>query len=352
MKSIFVVHSNITYLISLGIIQKENMSLNDVMIISDGYNCKGPIPINTVKVEANRSILRHSIARYLRLYFDPRCELYRLIDDFLDGDSFIAYVPVLHLIKKLVILHPNCIQFHFIEEGAASYFKTMTLPEYAFVYGNNNWFYPKGWRGFKQRLHCAYKEFGFKARVIETIPIAYMNHDNETRKFYCLSEEAYPALKWGEKIIVDLSSLVELFSDDYHIEKYSKINIWIGDPDVEQWYGTEPFTNCILNKLLPAIKGQPLYVRFHYRESMRQRANFIALLEQNKIEYIIIDDYQIMELVFINSNKCKCFSFQSSLLIYAKILGQETYSIAEGIPKLRTNIDEVMPCYSSFVKYI
>lgn len=352
MKYIFVIHSNITYLISLGIIAKEGLSDNNVLILSDGYNCEGPIPIKVITVEPNRHLLKQSIKKYIQLYFNPAHELYSVIDKFLKGDKFIAFVPVLHLSKKLVLLHDKCEQFHFIEEGTASYYSSMTFDEYAIVYRNKGWFYKKGFRGILERLHVAYKEFGFKTGKIESIPISYMNHDSIGRKFYGLSEMAYPAIKFGEKIIVKVSSLLDSFTWVNDISLLSNVSVWIGDPDIADRYGYDSFKQCIIERLIPAIKNNTLYIRYHYRESEIQRKIFTDILDNYSVVYRVIDEKQIMELIFLKSNNCKCYSFGSSLSMYAKILGHESYSIAKGISPFYRNIEEVMPCFSKFVTYI
>lgn len=352
MKHIFVVHSNITYLVSLGVVRKEGLDLNDILIISDGYNCSGPIPITVVKVEANRNILKKSLKRYFHLYFNPRYEIYKEIDKFLMGDKFIAYVPVLHLIKKLVLLHEKCEQFHFIEEGVAAYYETNSLEDYAYIHGKNNWFYPKGIRGLKQRIHTAYREFGFKSGVIESIPLYYMNHDSPERKFYGLSKDAHPAVSLGVKEVLDLSSLMKDFTWSNCIDDLSNKCVWIGDPDVQKWYGEDLFKKCLEDKLIPFIQGETLYVRFHYRESDTQRKDFLNILKNNSIDYVVVDDKQIVELIFIKSKSCKCIGLQSSLLIYSKLLGQDTYSVAEGIPAMKEYLEKLIPCFSHFVTFI
>lgn len=352
MKHVFVVHSNITYLISLGVISKEKYNLNDVLIISDGFSCNGPVPIVVVKTAANRTIMRSSFIRYIKLYFNPRYELYRELDNFLKGECFTAYVPVLHLIKKLVLLHPNCKQFHFIEEGTASYYTTMTFDEYAIVYNNKPWFYSKNLQGLIDRLHTAYKEFGFRSGMIESIPISYMNHDSAGRTFYCLSDDAYPALKYGKKVVLDLSLSLDSYIWKDTVLELQNVCLWIGDPDVAGRYGYDSYEHCIIEKLIPAIGNNKLFIRYHYRENIRQRKAFTGILDRYSVDYDFIDDKQIMELVFIKSKSCKCFSFASSLSVYAKILGHESYSIANGISSLKKNIDEVMPCFSKFVTYL
>lgn len=353
MKHIFVVHSNITYLISLGVIRKEGLNESDVMIISDGFTCDGPIPVTVVKVEANKAILKQSVKRYIKLFYNPWYELYQVIDAFVRDEAFIAYVPVLHLIKKLVIIHPKCTEFHFIEEGTASYMYTATLADYSIAaIENKHWIYPKGITGLKQRFHHSYREFGFKTNVIGTIPLYYMNHDKPGRKFYGFSEEAHPALHFGEREVIDMKSILRDFKFPNDIYEFKNANIWIGDPDVEKMYGEDIYLKCLENKLIPAVKGSTLYVRYHYRENKFQRQKFVSLLEKHGVKYTEIDDKQIMELVFIKSTGCKCYGFMSSLLMYATMAGHASFSIADGISPMRKYVEEVIPFFSKFVTYL
>ena len=45
----------------------------------------------------------------------------RYIEEVCEGQDFVAYIDIVHYHQKILISHPNCDSFHFMEEGMSSY---------------------------------------------------------------------------------------------------------------------------------------------------------------------------------------------------------------------------------------
>ncbi|MBQ4163274.1 MAG: hypothetical protein IJD84_10425, partial [Parabacteroides sp.] len=62
MKHIFIIHSNISYLASLGVICKERIPNKNVIFIAKKYSNEwGPIPIHNIGIRTMKDLFRHPI---------------------------------------------------------------------------------------------------------------------------------------------------------------------------------------------------------------------------------------------------------------------------------------------------
>lgn len=352
MKHIFVVHSPVTYLCSIGVINKEKIQHDDVLIISDGYNMDGPFPIMAVTVTFSQDMLFRNPKKFIRLFNDPSYYLYKLIEQFVGDDKFMAYVPVFHLIKRLVVIHPKCSGFHFIEEGMAAYYDDFSIEDYAYSpYGD--WKYYIGFKGFRQRIWAMICAFSYRIDKMACIPLFYLPYVfNRDRKFYGFS--IYSHRFASNNILLDFKEVKNSFEFEHSYSLHNE-TIWIGDPDIILIYSKEEYVKSLKEKLYPflhKIKCKILYVRFHQREDEKQRSLFLNLLQEINIQYAVIPDEKIMEFVFMESTNCNVVSYMSSLLFYASFFGHNSYSIMRGIPELYNNVNTKISYFEKIVDVI
>lgn len=350
MKHIFVVHSHITYIASLGVISKEGLLESDVLILSDGYQVNGPLPVHTTIINKNK-IPKNKLLTRLSIIFNPAKFLYNLIEDFLCGDSFVAYIPVFHLLKKFVVIHPKCVGFHFIEEGLSSYYNCFSLSYYA-MENPYPWMYNKGIKGLNERIRTAIRCLSVNKPKMEAIPLFYNSYTGDPdRHFYGLSDYSFPTS--AQKTIVSIPLVLKAYPQLAEAMSINNGVIWIGDPDIEFIVGLDAYYSSLKSFLPKFLKKEDLlFVRFHYRESESQRKMFIDFLKQNEIQYSIIDDKQIMEFVFLSSHNCKVLGVNSSLLIYARILGHDSYTLINDFPTFRAEVDKQIPVFFKLVTAI
>ena len=108
MKHIFLVHSSITYLMSLSISQFKGLDASEVLILSDHYN-SNYVPIEVIKIEDySLNFLQRMIARFnYPRYID------RVIAKKIGHEEFILYMHSALPIQKIFMTHPQCKEFHF-----------------------------------------------------------------------------------------------------------------------------------------------------------------------------------------------------------------------------------------------
>ena len=139
MKHIFTIHSPITFFSACAVIFQEKLPHEDVIIINDGYNV--PFKIGTIVdsyQQQEKGIWRKIKNFNLVKAYD------QYIKELTHGQQFIAYIDLMHAYQRLLITHPNCVKFNFIEEGTASYvvpdnllFITNGANQVTFRYKNN-----------------------------------------------------------------------------------------------------------------------------------------------------------------------------------------------------------------------
>ena len=350
MKHIFIVHSSITYLTSLGVIIQENLDLKDVVILSSGFYVNGPVKINIVDVSAKRTFSLKNIIHNFKLFYDRGYELNEIINNFVEGEKFTAYVSVFNYLERFTVIHPNCINFNFIEEGVESYHISHSISHFAISY-NANFKFKMGFEGFIERIKKSVKTFGI-TEALNTIPIfsiAY-RHDN-SKTFYCYSDEAYPFA--DNKILLNFNSIKNRFFNSLDHSDNTERNsdcIWIGNCNVfdnNQLY--HEFLKKYFLKFLTKEGIKKLLIRFHPRETKKQRLVLTKFLIKNEIDFHIIPDETIMELLLLNFPKTICVGFNTSLLLYSSYMGHKSISFGDQINKGK-NIR--YPVYRKYVGFL
>lgn len=328
MKHIFVVHSPITYLAALGAILKEKIDEKDVVIISEIFSLSyEPIPI--------ARLLKPQKSNKLNFIFQPSIQkrLYDFLDKSLNGEDFIAYIPIFHNINRFLVLHKNCKGFHFIEEGLSAYCSHFNLCTHMTIpFGSQA--LPE--KKLKNRLQQITKEviwilkgYTSKLRTIPTFYTAYV-HDPSIN-FYGFNELSHRFSENAKTI-----SFKDVFS---HYEFKSVLNlkncyIWISDPDMHITCNTtiDEYLDVIRRGYINFLKRNNItftYLRFHYRDDEKQRKRLLNFFEEESIETIVIPNHIVMELELINSENVTLFGFYSSLLFYGSLFGCKSYSIID-----------------------
>src|SRR5436309_2433551 len=118
MKHVFLVHSPITYLVSVSIISELKLPNEDSIIIFHEFDRieQADLYISVSLNEFYTKTLSKKLISYVR-HFNLVRRMDTLLDAVLKGEKFVAYVPVLTRIGKSLITNAKCCAFNFIEEG-------------------------------------------------------------------------------------------------------------------------------------------------------------------------------------------------------------------------------------------
>lgn len=334
MKHIFLVHTPITYLGALRIIQHLNIEKNDAIFLFQSF--RPNIEINEhykgIQIDghyAGSNFLKKALKRTVN--FSITAKFDKLITKVSEGETFTAYIPVVTFIHKLLITHKYCVRFNFFEEGLAQYYKEETLESINAAYSKLSWRVSISGH-FKNTLRDMYlMARGYNLKLM-ALPFSYScYHAVKHVYFYGYSADAFPLVENGRRIIIPLHT------DDFSfIPKNPKLIldnsfIWIGDPGVVHYgYDKEVYLQGIRNGCISLLKKKNInriFIKFHRDEPAVLRKEIEAVFELYKIQVIIIPDTEILELYLPGAVNVTLIGVYSSLLYYAAIMGQASYSV-------------------------
>lgn len=341
MKHVFIVHSPITYLSALGVILKENLNQEDIMILSETYNSKDlPIKIICLEEKLNK-FAQNSILK--KFYNFPLKKMNQCLETFLEGDSFIAYVSVFVATNRFLIFHKNCASFNFIEEGLAAYHTYFDVKEMvtntigrwdmSFSFSNLKIY-------IKEILWSTFQAPS-KISAIPTHYTAYATIPNIC--YYGFTEYSFPIAK--NKKTISMKDIVKNYRFTPQLrDKLDNAYIWIGDPEIySKFQNLDIYLQSIYDGYIVFLKERKInttFVKFHYRERKEHCKLIVDLFEKYDINCIVLEDV-IMEIELSESKNVTLVGFYSSLLLYAKLIGHNAYSIIDFTPlEINNLIDE------------
>ena len=339
MKHLFLVHSNITYLASLGVILRENLSINDVIIISTSkYEINYPIPTHPQLPRPFRQIFFHPIDCICVVkYIDKK------ISKMVDKEEFIAYIPALLHIHSTVITHPLCKEFHFIEEGLSVYKEQIDWHDVTYYTGFQPRYRYRGMGGVKQQIwDISLLLRGYKLEIFR-LPLLYNSFFNSCgTKFYGFSEDSFYGVRNLRRI--SLKDVCNGFEWKCYYEKLEDVDIWLGQfssaNKSEKYEKIDQYVNAIEQgcaKRLLEQGGKKIMIKFHPIEELYAKQQTLKMFNRNGIEVEIIPDNVVLEIEFFNAKNIRLYSVNSSLLMYASFLGIECNSICRFL-SYRSNI--------------
>lgn len=338
MKHIFTIHSPITYFISLGIIESLNINKNDVLLYSNGYNP----PFIDYDILLSVGSSQKTFIRKLKEFNVPKT-IDANINKIISDDKFTVYADLMSYEQRVLITHPKCEKFHFIEEGLSTYADYDDL----LLHTINDRFVPFRIdynRDVKHIISIIIRALrGFSLRMI-TMP--YNPNCYSFFKdvhFYCFSESCFPHVPAEKKHIIKFDSLKKYVKKlSYNIELNNEV-IWIDDSYVKSYNlsinNQKKMERDILNIISSKFNKKQIYIKFRPKTQNRR---LIKLVEDNKINYKIIPDNTIIEALLLNSSNCILIGNVSIVLYYASLMGHKSYSIYdrlnEKVPSIYDNM--------------
>lgn len=340
MKHIFLVHSAITYWSSFAVINHLNIDKTDAIIvfvrfkkIEDKNNRYQAVSLDEYYAQQN---IVKKIVNFFR-YFNIPQRIDRLVNAFTNNEPFMVYLPVLLLIGKSLITHPNCKGFHFIEEGTLNYYTEENLNNITTVNSKDPW-RTSLLKNFKQVLKEMYMILrGYNFRL-HGLPFTYSCYTGMKHVLYFgLTTESFPLAPPSQKVVIPFST--KNFEADY-AQKNINLNksiIWIGDAAVQtHGYSEKLYLEGIQKGCIEFMRNKNadhIFLKFHRDETTSMRRSVEHLFYENKIRFTILPDETIMELMLFNSTQVTLIGVYSSLLYYAAIMGHESLSIYEFVNK-------------------
>ena len=347
MKHIFTIHSPITFFSACAVIFQEKLAHEDVIIINDGYK----VPFKIGKIVDSYQQQEKGIWKKIK-NFNLVKAYDQYINELTHGQQFIAYIDLMHAYQRLLITHPNCVKFNFIEEGTASY----VVPDNLFfiTYGAKHVTFRN--KNLSQLIKSIFRIIrGVNIRVLSLpfSPQAYA--DINEVKFYTFSEHGYPGIKKEKKILLNPHEIDNtVWSNSYYYTQICDEVVWIEEsfPRVYK-VAEENYSEAILNVVDVLKQKGKTKVLVKLRPKSKASNSFLVdILEKNNIEVEVIPDTIIAEWLFIQANNLQVIGIVSSLLFYASIFGQQSWSFFDTIKEKPNNPFDKMKFYWDAVKKI
>ena len=337
MKHLFLVHSPVAYLVSVSVINELKIDKEDAVII---FNEFAKIPSGSYTgISINEFYKSKGLKKLFNTlrYFSIPQRIDRLVEHITGEEKFIAYIPVLHLLTKSLITHPNCYSFSFIEEGLTNYYKEETLQSLAMINSKDSWrsSFLKNTRRVLNEMYLVLRGYNFK---LQTLPFSYSCYNAFTDVgFYCLSDQSFPLINQNKKVILPFEQkFFTSLKQQFDFDLSNKI-VWIGDASVKQrGFSESIYMEGIQEGCANFIKEKnqkEIFIKFHRDETKSMRKQIQKLFLDNDISFQVIPDSVIMELLLFKSKNVTLVGVYSSLLYYASIMGHHSFSIYEFLKK-------------------
>jgi len=320
MKHLFTVHSPITYYCSLEIIRFHKLPEKDVIIIAADY--KIPFPVVKV-VRAFHESETGILSKFRRFNFVKHYD--RFIAELVDESPFVAYVDLLHYYQKILVTHPLCQRFNFMEEGTASYMQPKSLEDLTRIELNTQFradSFRETWRGVIRVC----RGYSLRLLALPYFANAYAFMDNVN--YYGFSQEIFPGVNESKKIVLNpdvkenslngngqiSNSIILIEESFFHAYRISN------DKSVE----IHNASTKEIGRLRVKHRGK-IFIKLRPNQNSEDSL-WIPALKHENIEYEILSDKIILEQQLISSTNCTLFGTVSSLLYYGAIFGHKSYS--------------------------
>jgi len=335
MKHIFYVHSGITYLVSLAVIDHLKLELNAVVIII----CRS-IKIDEkfccIKLEPNEE----NIA-LLPSYGSPdvlrNLSVLRKLDTKMRAVSrdkgFTLYLPSeKNYLMQFLQSHPLCFRRNFIEEGLLTYRAgfVKSRPPMTKLVDN-----------FKHFLR-----FLFHLNRTSGIP------NPEARKdftIYVVTKTAQHILRDYKVVLLNASSV----QIDQQIALAPFTALYIFDAVVEMSLcANDNFMECLENFVAKHVPRQGLAIKFH--PFQKEHDQYLAIFNKYNIQYTLLGSEVIPEVLLAQQKNLSIYGLSSSVLFYAKEMGHCVRSFSSELAKkdlvYKNYVTQLIP--NSIIEYL
>lgn len=338
MKHLFFVHSNITYLSALGVICKDNLPLSEVKIISTHFVIDSPIAVERIQFRTFGSALIHfELLSWLNLYKSVSIQ----IDQLVEGDQYIAYVPSVPFPVNILITHPCCVKFNFIEEGLSNYIFSLPLETVCQLPATNSFYF-----NMKDLLVDSISNYRQGGSRINRLPYLYDLYNCVAGiAFYGFFEQTFVNVE-KNKVQIDLDTIVNRFYMHY----LDSLDVRDGDMILLGTTATDK--SLYLSRIEHCIQSlqctDNLWVKFHPREAEDTKIKILEMINRQGIPYTVLNRDVMVEVILARKKNLTVFGALSSLNLYAGLLGHKSYDYSSGLYPVEV-YDAVSSAFNTYV---
>lgn len=329
MKHIFIVHSPITYLAALGVIESKKLSSESYTIFSDKFYAK---PIKTFSLYPNYSFVEKVIS-----YFWYPSNFDRKLDSIINSENFILYTPMVYDSARIMLSHNRCVGLEFLEEGTTSYITKRSLS----FQGQD--FLKDSWRAnflSKERIRAVSDILrGILPKMRISFPLYYESYTNcKEIKFWGFSKYSFPAAHTTDVERLSFTKIVNSFPFESESVFQGGDIIFISDDAVENYgYSLDDLINEIKSILIPKVKEfkkEKIFIKSHPRESSKKLDIVTSLFAKNGIHVELLPSNILLEVSLATSPALTLIGFDSTLLFYGTLMGHRAISIGRNMQRV------------------
>lgn len=299
MKHVFVIHSHITFLISVGTINKLGLTPNDVIFLyGRNYHIADVnIPYTIYDIS---SIYRPAHANDI-WHPTKRKKYVERVDNFVNnniGNEFYVYLPHTGFtFFQLLLTHPLCKGINLIQEGAVSYFKKRlkwkSVVKNIILFPNKRIWFQSNWN--------IPKRFYFEKEIVRT---------------FAINDKFFSKLRRAENYVVKIPTY------DLKITIDEKKPIFVFETAVEVQLIEREIYMAVCKKLITECAKQENYIKFHPNQSEENKQTIRSFFGEKQCKDLPMDIP--FELILSSYKHLTVCGFTSSLMFFAKDMGHTT----------------------------
>ena len=312
MKHLFYIHSYVTYLAALGVIEHKCINDEDVAFI-----CGRGVAFNDRFKSLNVNNAFPSLALQPTygtrwMYLKKRKDIFafdQIVSELVDGKQYFCYLPSNnHFLLQLIASHKLCVGINFIEEGLSSY---------------DEFFYKKLWP-FNG-------PFGLLKRIVNTgcRNVHPEKIISEGTLFTLFGHSFYKSDIHKECVMPDVSRI------PYSGIKMESTNLLMMNAFRD---ANDTVRRGLLDVLGKSTKGlNEIYIKHHPYSDEKFKVDLEQTLMSSGIEVHLIPEDTPTELMLFNSCNLNIYGLCSSTMMYGALFGHKAYSFAD---KFKHHSDE------------
>lgn len=314
MKHVFIIHSNITYLISCQVIKDKKIDDKDVVfLLHRNYKLPQTCIFKKLLLHNEFVFTKNFILNYLNLKL-WKSKLNKSINGY-----FHAYLPHTFIPKFAMIVDSNkCLRYSYIEEGLAAYNeKNMVRINYSC------------WQNFKNNLRYASQRL---VNLLKNHKHFTFNDDKYSASFV-VNDQALLGAPNRVKISLNFDNN-DIRQDFDCVIVFDAISIFGIINKVKTF-------ELLTDKIIPHIKNSKykrvafkLHPEHYYSEVGVMEAVVLREILKSHLEDVLELDRNFILEQYLYSSRAVVYTYVSSLGFYAAIWGNSAYGLYNEISKL------------------
>lgn len=314
MKHLFIINSHTTYLTSIGVVNYKSLNEREVCFVYIRYYSNGVfnVPYKTIDLSAYYNILSKnkfvSIANVIKAIDD---NIFSLVE----GNEYIMYAPHPGGTKFFQVILSNklCVGFNYVQEGALVFEKIFSKSRLPVQYD----IYDKLIKIlFKHRVWATYNDWSLPP---------FLDNLQYKPECFTISKGFFKHLDCPEHIVKWPKYEIEGSA----FEITPSFPCFIFESSVEMGVVEKDIYFKYVKELISEKSSDVNYVKFHPSQSKENQKEILDLFSKYHKEVKELRKDFPFELYLSSYSNMNIIGFNSSLIVFAKEMGHNTFSLEQ-----------------------